>query len=113
MLCCNETVTIVRHIETPEGDAYSCEVIVGVSWFSKHGATASASGETPTTEVTVRTPAENVPDDLPKKGDLFVHGVLGAYESRNSLKDMESFRVAFVGDNRRTRILPHVVVKSQ
>lgn len=113
MLCCNETVTIVRHIETPEGDAYSCEVIVGVSWFSKRGATASASGETPTTEVTVRIPEEHVPNELPKKGDLLVHGVLGSYEGRESLKDLEAFRVAYVGDNRRARLLPHVVVKSQ
>lgn len=113
LLACTETVTIVRHERTGSSDFYTCEVIVGVSWFSKRGATASASGEAPATEVTVRIPEEHVPNELPKKGDLLVHGVLGSYEGRESLKDLEAFRVAYVGDNRRARLLPHVVVKSQ
>lgn len=110
---CNETVTVVRHQALPDGDVYTCEVIVGVSWFSKRGATASADGETPTVETVVRIPAEVCPEQLPAKGDLLVRGVLGAYTGRESVKGMESFRVALVGDNRRARLLPHVVVKSQ
>ena len=113
LLACTETVTIVRHEQTGSSDLYSCEVIVGCSWFSKRGSTASASGETPTTEVVVRIPADVVPETLPAKGDLMVHGVLGSYEDRRSLKGMETFRIAYVGDNRRAKLLPHVVVKSQ
>ena len=113
LLACTETVTVVRHEQTGSSDDYTCEVIVGVSWFSKRGSVASASGEAPTTEVVVRIPADVVPEVLPAKGDLLVHGVLGAYEGRSSLKDMECFRIAYVGDNRRTKLLPHVVVKSQ
>ena len=113
LLACNETVTVVRHVQTGSSDLYTCEVIVGVSWFSKRGAVASASGEAPTTDVTVRIPADVCPEQLPSKGDMMVRGVLASYEDRRSLKDLEAFRIAYVGDNRRTRILPHVVVKSQ
>ena len=112
-LGCSETVTVVRHVKTPDTDAYTCEVIVGVSWFSKRGATVSAGGEAPEVETVVRIPAEVCPEELPKKDDLIVRGALGAYESRKSLEGYESFRVALVGDNRRARLLPHVVVKSQ
>ena len=113
LLACTETVTIVRHERTGSSDFYTCEVIVGVSWFSKRGATATATGETPAVETIVRIPADRAPETLPVKGDLLVHGVLGSYEGRESLKDLEAFRVAYVGDNRRARLLPHVVVKSQ
>ena len=113
LLACTETVTIVRHEQTGSSDFYSCEAIAGVSWFSKRGSTASASGEAPTTEVVVRIPADVAPEVLPVKGDLMVRGVLGSYEGRSSLKGLECFRIATVGDNRRTKLLPHVVVKSQ
>lgn len=112
-LACNETVTVVRHVKTRDEDSYSCEVIVGVSWFSKRGSNASSTGDAPTAEAVVRIPAEVCPERLPAKDDLLVRGVLGAYEGRESIKGMEAFRVALVGDNRRARLLPHVVVRSQ
>lgn len=113
LLACNETVTVVRHEQTGSSDLYTCEAIVGVSWFSKLGSVASAAGETPAVETIVRIPADRVPETLPAKGDMMVRGVLASYEDRKSLKDMETFRIAYVGDNRRGRLLPHVVVKSQ
>lgn len=113
LLACTETVTLVRHEQTASNDVYTCEVIVGVSWSSKRGGVASVSGETPAVETIVRIPADVCPEQLPAKGDMMVRGVLASYEDRKSLKDLETFRVAYVGDNRRTRLLPHVVVKSQ
>lgn len=113
LIGCHETLTLIRHEKTPEGDTYTCEAIAGCSWFSKHGSTASTNGKAPTTDVTVRIPADLAPDPLPAAGELLVRGVLGSYESRESLKGYEAFRIAYVGDNRRTKLLPHVVVKSQ
>lgn len=113
MLACNETVTFVRHIAERNGDRYECEVVVGVSWYGKRGdQPSSQAGEAPQSEYTVRIPASRVPTELPKTGDIAVRGILAEYTGRKSLDGLEYFRVSRVGDNRRGRILPHVVVKN-
>lgn len=114
MLGCTETVTIVRHVQGKDSDSYTCEVIVGVSWFGKCGDEASErSGEAPAKDYVVRIPAELLPAELPKAGDILVRGILAEYTGHRSLEGREHFRISSVGDNRRGRLLPHMVVKSQ
>ena len=114
MLVCNETVTFVRHIADPDGDRYECEVVVGVSWYGKRGDQLSAqAGEAPRSEYTVRVPASRVPKELPKPGDIVVRGILAEYTGRKCLEEREWFRISTVGDNRRGRLLPHLVVKNE
>lgn len=111
MLGCTETITIVRHIHSRNADQYECEVIVGVSWYGKRGDAPDEHGEAPKMQYAARIPAALVPEKLPKSGDLIVRGILAEY-SRAALKDREWFRVSMVGDNRRGRLLPHIVVKN-
>ena len=113
MLACTETVTLVRHVKTAEGDSYTCEIIVGVSWFEKHGALVSSKGEAPENVVLVRIPARLVPEPLPEAGDHLVRGAIGGCSGLKDLAELECFRIAKVGDNRRGRLLPHVVCRSQ
>ena len=114
MLECTDTVTIVRQIQGENTDSYTCEVIAGVSWFGTMGdTTRDRAGEAPEQEYSVRIPASLVPAELPKAGDVFVRGILAEYGNYGSLEGREHFRVATVGDNRRGRLLPHIVVKSQ
>ncbi len=114
LLGCTETVTLIRHVQTHDGDSYTAEVMEGVSWFEKAGSVLSASnGEAPRTEVTVRIPAERCPETIPKAGDYLLKGTLpaGTVLTPSVLKGLDAFRVATVGDNRRVG-LQHVVVKS-
>lgn len=114
MLACNEAVTFVRHIAERAGDRYECEVVVGVSWYGKRSDQPSAqAGEAPRSEYTVRVPASRVPKELPKAGDIVVRGILAEYTGRKSLEEREWFRISTVGDNRRGRLLPHLVVKNE
>lgn len=114
MLACNETVTFVRRIAERDGDRYECKVVVGVSWYGKRGDQPSAqAGEAPRSECTVRVPASRVPKELPKAGDIVVRGILAEYTGRKSLEEREWFRISTVGDNRRGRFLPHLVVKNE
>ena len=112
MLCCNETVTLVRHFAERDGDRYECEVIVGVSWYGRRGSVPTGDGFEPRDEYTVRIPAQRVPEPLPKADDYLVRGILAKYTGRRCLEGREHFRITFVGDNRRGRFLPHVVVKN-
>lgn len=112
LLACTETVTLVRHRKNADADWYECEAIVGVSWFAKAGSNPGPNGETPTAELSVRIPADLVPDELPKPGDLLVHGALGTYDgNRRELAELEYYQIKTVGDNRRSALLPHVVLK--
>ena len=114
MLACNETVTFVRHIAERAGDRYECEVVVGVSWYGKRGDQPSTqSGEAPRREYAVRVPAARAPKELPKAGDIVVRGILAEYTGRKCLEGREWFRISLVGDNRRGRLLPHLVVKNE
>lgn len=113
MLHTNETITIIHHTESANGDTYGCTVCVGVSWYGKRGVSASANGgQAPTIDYTVRIPTDVVPESLPVPGDMIVHGILAEYTGKNCLKDKEYFVVAQVGDNRRAILTPHVVVRS-
>lgn len=112
MLACDETVTLIRHTATATGDTYQLVIIENASWYSKTSTTATSSGENPGEDVTVRIMAADVPDPLPKPGDMMVRGTLSQYTGRSSLAGLEAFRIANVGDNRRGQ-LRHVVVRSQ
>lgn len=115
MLCCNETITIVRHATDRDSDRYTCEVIVGASWYGKRGDhqnASSGSGEAPHKEYAVRIPAALVPSELPQEGDIIVRGILPEYTGKKCLSRREWFRISIVGDNRRGRFLPHLVVKN-
>lgn len=111
LLACNETVTLVRHTQETGKDLYTCEAIVGVSWFAKAGTSPGSTGETPKAELVVRIPEELAPDPLPKAGDLLVRGTIGEYNGRRSLADREYFYIRTVGDNRRLKLLPHIVLR--
>ena len=111
MFACTDTITIVRHVQTRKDDRYECEVVVGVSWHGKQGDSPDAHGEAPKKQYTVRIPAELAPEKLPKSGDLIVRGILAEFD-KAALKEREYFRVSSVGDNRRGRFLPHIVLKN-
>ena len=111
MLMANETITLVHHEKTADGDRYLCTAAVGCSWFGKMGNTVSASGNNPSASYSVRIPEAVAPKELPVPGDFCVRGILGCCDGLKSLAGREYFVISFVGDNRRGR-LPHVVVKS-
>ena len=115
LLGCTETVTLVRHMQIPEGDFYIKEVIENASWFEKSGSGLTVkNGEAPHTEVTVRIPAEYCPEELPKAGDYMVKGTIPSSPkliTLATLKQYDAFRIASVDDNRRV-CLPHVAVIS-
>lgn len=109
MYLADDTVTIVRHIETIDGDSYSNTVIHGVSWKRSAGDNMGRQGETPVTSVTVRIPEENLPDVLPTAGDYIVRGV-ASVNSLADLKGREYFRVSSISDNLRGIHLRHLAV---
>lgn len=110
-LACTETVTLVRHVQTPDGDSYEKETIHGVSWYEKTGCTLSSAGEQPDASVIVRIPADAAPAELPALGDYLIKGQLPPRISidRGSLAQLNAFRISKVGNNLREH-LPHVVV---
>lgn len=113
MLVCKEKVTLVRHIREVEYDRYECVVMAGVSWFGKRGLRSSTDGkDVPEVEYTVRIPAAVIPQELPKRGEFLVRGVLGEYLGPDSLDGREYFKITQVGDNRRGKFLSHVVVRN-
>lgn len=107
MLGCTETITLVRC----DGEAYTKEVIHGVSWHGKVGANMDANGMSPTAEITIRIPEKSLGTMFPVEGDRIIRG--SVEEEITSIKYLESlnkpFLVKRVGDNRRG-FLPHVAV---
>ena len=118
LLACTETVTLVRHVQNPDGDSYERETIHGCSWHEKTGGSLSASGEQPNASVIVRIPADVAPVQLPAIGDYLIKGNLpprtqvdpGNLARLNAyLPRLNAFRISKVGNNLR-KPLPHVVV---
>ena len=113
-LACTELVTLVRHVQTSEGDSYRKETISGVSWYEKVSDSLSTIGETPSAQFIVRIPADVCPVELPAQGDFLVKGRVppGFVFDPKKLAGPGCFRIATVGNNLRC-FLPHVVVKSK
>lgn len=111
LLACTETVTLVRHAQTPAGDSYSPEAIHGVSWYEKIENILSSPGEDPSASVIVRIPADVAPAELPVPGDYLIRGLIPPRVSLDPgiLAQLSAFRISKVGNNLRVH-LPHVVV---
>ena len=110
MLMCNETVTLVRHIELTDADQYECVVVSGASWYAKTAISTASQRLTTANVLKCRIPSGNLPGDKPpRKGDYLVRGVVESVSSPADLKDTVYFAITAVGDNRRGRN-PHWLV---
>ena len=104
MLMCNETVTLIRHIKTADGDSYEPIIITGASWFGKFKLTPGDASANAATEITVRVPAEQMPGGIiPRTGDYMARGAVSVY-TLEEIGKTESFEILSVGDNRRGRL---------
>lgn len=116
LIGCTETITIVHHDATADGDTYRVMVVMHASWHGKRGFTPSNNGFAPRDEYTVRIPAAFAPPILPQAGDLIVRGILHRFDGKRSLEGKTWFQASFVGDNRRNGVLaelmPHIVIKN-
>ena len=99
MLECNNTVTLIHHEKGVDGDTYECTVYHDASWFKKNTITTSADGAKPVNTYVVRILTnEDVKCEL---GDRLALGVISKVEKTSDLKDVDSFRITAIGDNRR------------
>ena len=104
MLSGNEDVRRIRRSSTADGDSYEPITITGASWFGKFKLTPGDVSANAATEITVRVPAENMPDGIvPRTGDYMARGAVSVY-SLEELGAVESFEILSVGDNRRGRL---------
>lgn len=104
MIACDQTITLVKHNTETDGDAYTCETVNGVSWFSKTVITTSGDGAKPANTYEVRIIGNT--DISPAPGDYVVRGIVKDITKPSDLKGAEYFRITSVGDNRRGS-LPH------
>lgn len=99
MLECNNTITLIHHEKGVDGDTYTCTVYDGASWFKKNTITTSADGAKPVNTYVVRLlSTEDIKCEL---GDHIALGVVSKVERISDLKEVDSFRVTAIGDNRR------------
>lgn len=100
MLGCTETVTLIHHVKTEDGDAYICHTVNNASWFSKVTISTSADGAKPVNTYEVR-----LFGDFPwveiALGDYMVKGIVDNIEKPSDLKNKPHFRITAIGDNRR------------
>lgn len=108
MLVCTETVTLVHPVRGDDGDAYTCTVIKGASWYRKAVVALDGDGAKPVPVCKVRIPAEDMPEGTaPEEGDYLVRGVLEAVQRAPAdFAGREYVLLSTVGDNRRGRF-PH------
>ena len=104
MIACDQTITLVHHIAEENGDAYSCTVLDGASWYSKTVITTSGDGAKPANTYEVR--VFGTANISPVPGDYVVKGIVKSVTKPADLKAVEYFRITSVGDNRRGS-LPH------
>lgn len=113
MLGCTETVTLIRHIKQPQGDAYDCVVIRGASWFAKTETVNTVKGITTGNVLKCRILPGSLPESAPPcVGDYMVHGDIDALIKLSDLLPFEHFRITAVGDNRRGRLKHWLVTGS-
>lgn len=105
MLACTETVTLVHPARGDDGDAYTCTVIHGASWFRKAVVALDGDGAKPVPVCKVRIPAENMPEGvIPQEGDYLVRGALEAVRRAPAdFAGREYVLLTTVGDDRRGR----------
>lgn len=109
VLDCNQTVTLLRHVEGQSADAYEATVMAGCSWDSREADSLGSGGESPDCQYTVMLPEEIV-TVLPQPGDIMALGSIPATSSRGDLSGVPHFRVSGVFDRRRGVFLRHVKV---
>lgn len=100
-LGCTETLTLVHHEPTPDGDRYTCHPIQGASWYEKMETAVSADGAKPVNVVKVRIPAAELPEILPQKLDYMVKGQVTEITRPADLKGQTYFQITALADNRR------------
>lgn len=109
MLDCDQTVTLLRHVESQNTDAYEATVMAGCSWDSREADSLGSGGESPNCQYTVMLPEEMV-TVLPQPGDIMALGAVPGASSREDLAGVPHFRVSGVFDRRRGVFLRHVKV---
>ena len=107
MLMCNEKITLIQHVKEADTDKYIPIVIDGASWFGKVKISPSDSGAAHVVEVTVRVPADKMPENVvPKVGDYIKRGE--TLQEEMSFEEFstteEVFKLLNVGDNRRGKL---------
>lgn len=100
-LGCTETLTLVHHEQTPDGDLYSCYPIHGASWYEKMETAVSTDGAKPVNMVKVRIPEAALPAVLPCKLDYMVKGQVANITRPADLKGQIYFQITALADNRR------------
>ena len=107
MLACDETVTLVKC----DGEAYTCTVLEGVSWFDKTVVVKEDKGLAFANAVKVRIPAAVAEETgvLPETGDHIIRGTAPEIETPAQLAALSPRKVMTVGDNRRGRF-PHILI---
>ena len=105
MLECNNTVTLIHHEKGVDSDSYVCTVYNDASWFKKNTITTSADGAKPVnTYVSRIITTEEINASV---GDYIALGIVSDIEKPSDLKDVDSFRITAIGDNRRGVHLSH------
>ena len=112
MLACTETVTFVRPVRGIDDDSYALTAVSGVSWFGKTRVTAEGAGVVFDSVLYLRIPAAALPTGfLPAVGDYVLRGEpAGEITGPGALAALGAREVLAVGDNRRGRLRPHVLV---
>lgn len=111
MLGCDQTITLVKHIKTDDGDTYECYVVENASWFAKTTITTSGDGAKPANSYEVRIMGELL-GFVPALGDYCVKGTVGNITKPADLKGVEHFRITSLASNLRAP-LPHWRVSGQ
>ena len=117
MKLCNDTITVFNARVDPDvgGDVWTPTVLTDCSWYATDASTVDASrgGLVAANKVTVRIPAEIVPEGFGlKNGDIIVKGDAGAVEDPTPAKLKKLYgtgcmTVLSVTDNRRAPCAPH------
>ena len=98
MLVCDKTVTVIHHIKDDD-DTYKCSIFKNASWFKKLTIATSEDGAKPVNTYDVRImTGETI---VVSPGDFVALGVVENITKPSDLKDLDSFRITAVGDNRR------------
>ena len=111
----DKTVTVYHKEYDKENafDIYRGTVIMGVSFFSKVGATISTDGQTAAGEAVIRVPLDSVPSGLSlNNGDLVCQGALQTEGLRpGELTELCEYVYTIVGITRNTSGRePHIKV---
>ena len=99
MLGCTETVTIIHHNKTIDGDEYICTPFNNASWFKKLTISTSGDGAKPSNSYDCR--IMGTMDITVSVGDYVAIGKVEGIKKPSDIK-VDHFRVTAIGDNRRS-----------